>query len=83
MFPDPNPGEPDAFIALVLISGRPGEEWEFEIAAGVKLVMCWIPPGEFLMGSPEDEEGRDEDETQHRVMITQGFWLAKTPTTQA
>jgi formylglycine-generating enzyme required for sulfatase activity len=60
-----------------------GEELEFEIAAGVKLVMCWIPPGEFLMGSPEDEEGRVEDETQHRVMITQGFWLAKTPTTQA
>ncbi len=68
---------------LAVPERRPGEEWEFEIAAGVKLVMCWIPPGEFLMGSPEDEEGRDEDETQHRVMITQGFWLAKTPTTQA
>ena len=54
-----------------------GEECEFEIAPGVKMVMCWIPPGEFLMGSPE------EYETQHRVMITQGFWLAKTPTTQA
>jgi len=47
------------------------------------MVMCWIPPGEFLMGSPEDEEYRRDNETQHRVRITQGFWLAKTQTTQA
>jgi len=60
-----------------------GEECEFEIASSVKLVMCWIPPGEFLMGSPEDEMGRCDSETQHRVKITQGFWLAKTQTTQA
>jgi formylglycine-generating enzyme required for sulfatase activity len=60
-----------------------GEECEFEIAPGVKMVMCWIPPGEFHMGSPEDEEGRRDDETQHLVRITQGFWLAKTQTTQA
>jgi formylglycine-generating enzyme required for sulfatase activity len=45
------------------------------------MVMCWIPPGEFLMGSPDDEENRNDDETQHRVKITQGFWLAKTRTT--
>lgn len=62
---------------------RAGEECEFEIAPGVSIVMCWIPPGEFLMGSPEDEDGRDDDEKQHRVRITKGFWLAKTPVTQA
>jgi len=60
-----------------------GDEHEFEITSGVKIVMCWIPPGEFLMGSPEDEEDRRDHETQHLVKITQGFWLAKTPTTQA
>ena len=69
--------------SLSVTERRAREEWEFEIAPGVKMVMCWIPPGEFLMGSPEDEEERDYDETQHRVKITQGFWLAKTPTTQA
>jgi len=69
--------------ALAVPQRRAGEECEFEIAPGVKMVMCWIPPGEFLMGSPEGEEDRDDDETQHRVRITQGFWLAKTPTTQA
>jgi len=69
--------------ALAVTERRPGEEWEIDVSPGVKMVMCWIPPGEFLMGSPEDEEGRSDSETQHRVKITQGFWLAKTPTTQA
>jgi formylglycine-generating enzyme required for sulfatase activity len=45
--------------------------------------MCWIPPGEFLMGSPVDELGRREGETQHRVEITRGFWMGKYPVTQA
>jgi len=44
--------------------------------------MVWCPPGEFFMGSPEDEEGRDDDETQHRVTLTKGYWLAKTECTQ-
>jgi formylglycine-generating enzyme required for sulfatase activity len=61
----------------------PGEEREFEIARGVMMRMCWIPPGEFLMGSPEDELGRRENETQHRVTITQGFWLGKYQVNQA
>ena len=46
--------------ALAVTKRRPGEEVEFEIAPGVKMVMCWIPPGEFLMGSPHDEEDRYE-----------------------
>ena len=69
--------------ALTLPQRRAGEDCEFEIAPGVKMVMCWIPPGEFLMGSPEDEDGRYNDEAQHHVKITRGFWLAKTQTTQA
>jgi len=44
--------------------------------------MVWCPPGEFVMGSPASEEGRDDDETQHGVKLTRGFWLAKTETTQ-
>jgi formylglycine-generating enzyme required for sulfatase activity len=42
----------------------------------------WIAPGEFLMGSPESEEGRDGDESQHLVRLTQGYWLADSPVTQ-
>lgn len=53
-----------------------------KIAKGVEVKMCWIPPGEFVMGSPEVEMGRRDEETQHKVIITQGFWLGKYEVTQ-
>ena len=42
---------------------------------GMKLKL--IPEGEFLMGSPKDEEGRssDEGDKPHRVRITQPFYM--------
>ena len=57
---------------------RAGEKRVFEIAEGVKLTMCWIPAGEFVMGS-----SKDSDETPHPVKLTQGFWLSQTEVTQA
>jgi formylglycine-generating enzyme required for sulfatase activity len=44
--------------------------------------MVWCPPGEFLMGSPESEDVYEYNETQHRVTLTKGFWLAMTECTQ-
>lgn len=44
----------------------------------------WIEPGEFVMGSPEGEEGRYGNEgPQHVVRLTEGFWLAETTCSQA
>jgi len=44
----------------------------------------WIEPGEFLMGSPESEAGRDVDEgPRHLVRLVVGFWLADTACSQA
>jgi formylglycine-generating enzyme required for sulfatase activity/predicted Ser/Thr protein kinase len=60
-----------------------GEEREFDLVEGCKIRMCWIPPGDFLMGSSEGELGRREDETLHRVVLTRGFWMGKYPVTQA
>ncbi|OQX03990.1 MAG: hypothetical protein BWK73_37695 [Thiothrix lacustris] len=54
-----------------------------EIAKGVKQRFRWIEPTHFLMGSPEDEAGRYDRETQHPVTLTQGYWLADTACTQA
>src|SRR5262249_53443063 len=42
-----------------------------------------LPPGTFLMGSPESEPGRRDDEVQHRVTLTKGFYLGIHPVTQA
>ncbi len=44
--------------------------------------MVAIEPGEFWMGSPEDEEGRDVGEIQHRVQLTQRFAIGATEVTQ-
>lgn len=43
----------------------------------------WIPSGQFTMGSPRDEYGRQKDEDPYRVRLSQGFWMAETETTQA
>jgi formylglycine-generating enzyme required for sulfatase activity len=51
--------------------------------AGVKQRFRWIEPTRFLMGSPEDENGRYKNETQHEVTLSQGYWLADTACTQA
>ena len=46
--------------------------------------MRWIGPGQFQMGSPKGEAGRDDNEgPQHEVRLTKGFWLFDTPCTQA
>jgi formylglycine-generating enzyme required for sulfatase activity len=46
--------------------------------------LVWIPPGEFVMGSPTEEIGRDPDEgPQTRVIIAHGFWMGKCEVTQS
>lgn len=52
------------------------------ILNSLEIRMVWIKPGKFLMGSPEDEPGRDPDETQHEVELTKGFYIAATQVTQ-
>ncbi len=41
-----------------------------------------IEKGAFTMGSPEDEPDRDDDETQHEVVLTRDFYLQATELTQ-
>ena len=48
----------------------------------INLDMLWCKPGTFMMGSPDDEKGRNRHETQHEVTLTQGFWLGKHEVTQ-
>ncbi len=56
-----------------------------EIAVGaVRQTLRWIPGGTFWMGSLPDEVGRDDwDWPRHLVELSDGFWLADTPCTEA
>jgi len=47
---------------------------------GMKFVL--LPPGSFMMGSPENEPGRDDDEEYHRVTLTKPFYMGVTVVTQ-
>ena len=54
-----------------------------EITNSIGIKLMRIPKGKFLMGSPETEEGRSKDETQHEVTISQNFYMGATEVTQA
>jgi formylglycine-generating enzyme required for sulfatase activity len=53
---------------------------EFTNSLGMDFV--WIEPGAFMMGSPESETERNTNETQHKVILTKGFYLQTTVVTQ-
>jgi len=51
----------------------------FTNSIGMKFVL--IPEGTFTMGSPSDESGRGNDERQHRVTLSKGFYMQTTEVT--
>jgi formylglycine-generating enzyme required for sulfatase activity len=54
-----------------------------DLGNGVTLEMVYIPSGKFMMGSPENEEERQDNEgPQHQVTVP-SFFMAKYPVTQA
>ena len=50
---------------------------------GIEYAFRWCPAGTFTMGSPSSEPDRNDDETQHSVTLTRGFWMLETEVTQA
>jgi formylglycine-generating enzyme required for sulfatase activity len=62
---------------------NPPKELAVDLGGGVKLEMVLIPAGEFLMGSPDsDKDAQSDEKPQHRVRITEPFYLGKYPVTQ-
>ncbi len=53
---------------------------QFTNSQGMVFVM--IPPGSFIMGSPEDEFQRSDNENPHKVTITSAFYIQTTEVTQ-
>ncbi|MBU1230402.1 MAG: formylglycine-generating enzyme family protein [Proteobacteria bacterium] len=68
--PAPGPGSAEPPAGSVWTEPRTG------------MIFCWVPSGCFVMGSPENEFGRNLDEgPQHEVCLA-GFWLGQTEVTQ-
>jgi hypothetical protein len=72
----PKPVEPPP--APVAVGPKAGDVKVLDLPGGVKLELCWIPAGEFMMGSNES----DDEKPVHRVKIAKGFWMGKYPVTQ-
>jgi formylglycine-generating enzyme required for sulfatase activity len=59
-----------------------GANWNLPLGDHATVKMIWIPPGEFLMGSPPSEPMAAADEhPQTHVTLTKGFWLGQTMVT--
>ena len=85
------------FIGLIIISAtgctqvvtnrgcaEVGEnQMTLDVADGIKMPLVLIRSGEFVMGSPKSEEGRDFDEgPQRQVTISKPFYMGTTEVTQ-
>jgi formylglycine-generating enzyme required for sulfatase activity len=57
-------------------------ETSIDLDGGVKLELVLVPPGRFLMGSPDGEKERTLDELQHAVELTRPFYAGRFAVTQ-
>lgn len=73
-----------AIIAAILTTLPAFGETPLEntITTSIGLKLAFIPPGEFTMGSPEDESGRIVNEKQQKVTFKKGFRIGVTEVTQ-
>ncbi len=67
------------FIALFYPIGS-GRADVYTNKLGMRFVL--IPKGNFLMGSPPAEKGRQWNEKRHRVVISKNFYMGETEVTQ-
>jgi formylglycine-generating enzyme required for sulfatase activity len=59
-------------------------EKTLDLGGGEKLELVLLPAGEFVMGSPADEDGRGGDEgPQRRVTLSRPFYMSVTEVTQS
>lgn len=84
-----------AIIRLAALRGPPPPAWATTAGhdqagpwcemtvGGIRQRLRWIPPQTGVIGSPLDESDRAGDESQVRVRLSHGLWLADTECSQA
>ncbi len=93
-FPEPEPEVGEALYVVMDLSGgsnaasypirysSKGPDLSDNACRTTELWLRRIPAGTFLMGSPEDEAGRYNKETQHEVTLTQDYYIGVFECTQ-
>ncbi len=64
-------------------TGQTEEPFRRAVKNFLGMTFVFIPPGEFLMGSPYGAPGSQPNELQHKVILTKGFYLQTTEVTVA
>ncbi|MFM8570154.1 MAG: hypothetical protein ACKOAU_01015, partial [Pirellula sp.] len=68
-----------SLIALTLLIGCGAKLCEAqppkEITNSIGMKLVLIPKGTFMMGAPFDEDGAGNDEAQHKVTISNEYYL--------
>jgi serine/threonine protein kinase/formylglycine-generating enzyme required for sulfatase activity len=77
--PDPSVIQDEAVRERIRSTGHP---WRIQHVK-TRIVFLLVPPGEFQMGSPITEPGRNDDERLHRRVIREPFYLAEHELTYA
>lgn len=62
--------------------GRKAGDRAVKVINGVDFAFKWCPPGTYTMGSPKTESDRSNNEIQHEVTLTKGFWMMETEVSQ-
>ena len=72
------------FLTLIVgaISSRSAFAVEALLTNKIGIRFVYLQPGKFIMGSPEEEFGRERNEEEHTVSITNGFYISVTEITQ-
>lgn len=76
-------------LLLILIPGATPAQQTVDLVertipgTDVTFTTALIPGGSFLLGSPDDEPGRDPDEGPQRSVTLQSFWMTVHEVTQA
>jgi formylglycine-generating enzyme required for sulfatase activity len=71
--------EANRALVSVEVGGQRG--WFVRAVGEHFLTFVVLPPGDFLMGAPEDEPGRRESESLHQVQLTRHFAVCDGPVT--
>jgi formylglycine-generating enzyme required for sulfatase activity len=69
-------------LVAVLTAAAGVVAWRLSVLAATPIPMVEVPAGKFLMGSPEIDNDREDDEIRHWVEITYAFKMGKTEVTQ-
>ncbi|MEH2358993.1 SAV_2336 N-terminal domain-related protein [Nostoc sp.] len=63
-------------------NSRQAEAFVEDLGSGVELELVKIPAGEFLMGSPDTEAERDNDESPQQLVRVPSFYMGRYAVTQ-